>query len=355
MSLTDGFAQFNRKTIKKNNKRIATYTGKKRFGREQVYTSVGISLNALNYYGDLSPLPSRFSTDISFTKPAIGISLVHRFGPRYTLIGQFMYGTLKGSDAESAKKASGESANFREVRNLSFRNQIKELSVVAVFDLFENEGTYISRVKWTPYVFLGFAAFLQNPQAQAPKYYLDGVTPTGMEGKWIDLQPLGTEGQQSSTSTLQPGDVNFGIKTYSLLQVAIPFGLGARFRLNEVLDLWADIGFRYTFTDYLDDVSKNYADLSRFKNPLAAAMSYRTNELPTATLQQFQNQLGTNVINNVPINNSGGLGSVTVVKGYGSENKWNNRGNSKNNDIYMVTSVKLTYILGATFHRAKFR
>lgn len=349
------YAQFNRKSIKKNNKRIASYTGKKPFGRQNVYTAVGVSLNALNYYGDLAPLPSRFSTDIAFTKPAIGISLFHRFGPRYTLIGQFMYGTLKGSDAESAKKASNESVNFREVRNLSFRNQIKELSVVAVFDLFENEGTYISRVKWTPYVFAGIAAFLQNPQAQAPKYYLDGVTPTGMEGKWIDLQPLGTEGQQSGTSTLQPGDVNYGIKPYSLFQVAIPFGVGARFRLNEVLDLWADIGFRYTFTDYLDDVSKNYVDLSRFNNPLAAAMSYRTNELPTATLQNFQGTLGTRTINNVVINNSGTRGPVTVIRGYGEENKWDNRGNAKNKDIYMVTSIKLTYILGASFHRAKFR
>src|SRR5579872_4792112 len=153
----DSMAQFNRKSIKKNNKRIASYTGKKHFGREHVYSGVGFSLNALNYYGDLSPLPSKFSTDISYTKPGIGISFFHRFGPRYTLIGQFMYGTLKGSDAESAKKSSGESVNFREVRNLSFRNHIKELSLVAVFDLFENEGTYISRVKWTPYAFIGVA------------------------------------------------------------------------------------------------------------------------------------------------------------------------------------------------------
>src|SRR5260221_10123708 len=122
----DSMGQFNRKSIKKNNKRIASYTGKKRFGKEHVYSGVGFSLNALNYYGDLAPLPSKFSTDISFTKPAFGISFFHRFGPRYTLIGQFMYGTLKGSDAESAKGADG---FFRRERNLSFRNRIKELSV----------------------------------------------------------------------------------------------------------------------------------------------------------------------------------------------------------------------------------
>jgi hypothetical protein len=342
----ESMGQFNRRSIKKNNKRIANYTGKKHFGKEHVYSGVGFSLSALNYYGDLSPLPSKFSTDISYTKPAIGISFFHRFGPRYTLVGQFMYGTLKGSDAESAKQSGNESANFREIRNLSFRNRIQELSVVAVFDLFENEGTYISRVKWTPYAFAGIALFHHNPQAQAPKTYLDG-TPDPHAGQWVDLQPLGTEGQNA---TLLSTDANYGIKTYSLMQVAIPFGLGARFRLNEVFDLWADIGFRYTFTDYLDDVSKHYVDLGVFdptgtftgQNQLAQAMSYRSNELPGATTGYTYVGRDGKTYN-------------TYNGGYGAETKDNVRGNSKNNDIYMVTSLKITYILGATFHRAKFR
>jgi len=340
----DSFGQFNRKVVKKNNRRLSTFTGKKRFSKEHVYSGLGFSLNALNYYGDLSPLPSKFSTDISFTKPALGISLFHRFGPRYTLIGQFLYGTLKGSDAESAKDP------YRKERNLSFRNRIKELSLVAVFDLFENNGTYISRVKWTPYAFIGVTAFLQNPQAQAPKTYLDGSTDP-YAGQWVSLQPLGTEGQYSN---LKPTDVNYGIKPYSLLQVAIPFGAGARFRINEVLDLWADIGFRYTFTDYLDDVSKNYVDLNTLqaKDPkmtqLAQAMSYRSNEIKPAA--DFKN--GSTPYN---LNTPNGVVAIPLVDGYGAEFKSNNRGNKKYDDIYMVTSVKITYILGATFHKAKFR
>ncbi len=349
----DALGQFNRKSIKKNNKRIASYTGKKHFGKEHVYSGIGFSLNALNYYGDLSPLPSRFSTDISFTKPAVGVSFFHRFGPRYTLIGQFMYGTLKGSDAESAKKSGGESVNFNQIRNLSFRNQIKELSVTAYFDLFENMGTYISRVKWTPYAFVGIGAILMNPQAKAPTTYLDG-SPDPYAGQWVNLQPLGTEGQNAP---LKQGDANYGIKQYSLVQVVIPFGLGARFRLNEVLDLWADFGFRYTFTDYLDDVSKHYVDLGVFdpspdgltpgtftgKNQLAQAMSYRSNELG-ATATPGYTYVGRDLKT-----------YHTYNGGYGAETKDNVRGDSKRNDIYMVTSIKLTYILGATFHRAKFR
>ena len=96
-------AQMNRKSIKKNNKRISSYRGKKEwFGKEKRYNTLGIALNALNYYGDLAPKPSQFSTDISFTRPAIGISFSHRFGPRYTVMGSFMYGTLKVRISESA-------------------------------------------------------------------------------------------------------------------------------------------------------------------------------------------------------------------------------------------------------------
>ncbi len=336
-------AQFNRRSIKRNNRMIATYRGKKKFGRQNVYSGIGFSVNALNYFGDLAPLPSRLSTDISFTKPGFGISFFHRFGPRYTLVGQFMYGTIKGSDAESANASDLSNGIFRHYRNLSFRNQIKELTIVAVFDLFENNGTYISRVKWTPYAFIGGSLFLHNPQAIAPATYLDG-TPDPKAGQWVDLQPLGTEGQNAN---LSQGDVNYGIKPYSLLQFAIPFGVGARFRLNEVIDLSADIGFRYTFTDYLDDVSKNYVDLSKISDPLAQALSYRTNEVrgePTPTT------IGVHYYPSL-VNGH----DVYTWAGYGSESKQNNRGKSNANDIIMVTSIKVTYILGATFHRAKFR
>ena len=331
-------AQLNRKSIKKNNKRIASFRGRKtHFGKEKIYNSIGFSLNAVNYYGDLAPKPQRVSTDISFTRPGLGISFIHRFGPRYSLKAEFMYATLKGSDVDSADPGDLSNGIFRYQRNLSFRNRIKELSVVGVFDLFDNQSTYISRVKWTPYAFIGLAAFHHNPQAQAPATDLFGnALPEA--GEWVDLRPLGTEGQKA---TLQPTDVNFGIKEYKSLAIAIPFGFGARFRLNEVMDLWADIGFRYTFTDYLDDVSQNYVDLDRLSSPLAQAMSYRTNEL-----------LGNPVPGTGTISGTSG---IEVYNGYGSEYPDNLRGSKSDRDIYMVTSVKLTYIIGATFHRAKFR
>ena len=337
LGMREASAQINRKGVKKSNKRVGSYSGSQNsFGKQKVYSSIGVSLNAMNYYGDLSPAPGKVSTDISFTKPGIGVSYSRRFGPRYSLQAQFLFGTLKGADAESAKEGDTESGVYRHTRNLSFRNQIKELSVVAMFDLFENQSTYISRVKWTPYFYIGAAGFLHNPQAIAPDKDLQG-NPLAEAGKWVNLRPLGTEGQYS---TLDPTDVNYGIKPYSLLQFAIPFGVGARFRINEVMDLSADLGFRYTFTDYLDDVSRNYVNLTKLSSPLAQAMSYRTNEIN-----------GGNPTRPVP----SGIPGVNVEAGYGHEYPTNKRGGSKDNDIYMVTSVRLTYILSPNYHQAKFR
>lgn len=298
---------------------------------------LGFSVNALNYYGDLSPRPGRFSTDISFTRPAFGLVFSHRFGPRYAITGSFMYGTLKGGDAKSADQGDADNGIYRYQRNLSFRNRIKELSVVASLDLFENSATYISRAEWTPYLFLGVSALLHNPQALAPAADLNG-NPLPEAGKWVDLQPLGTEGQKAA---LLATDVNYGTSPYKKLQVAIPFGLGARFRLNEVLDFSVEIGFRYLFTDYIDDVSRNYVDLGVFQNnELAKALSYRSSEIAVPTLSSYVGRDGQ---------------TYEVLPGYGSESRDNIRGSKNDQDIFMVTTFKLTYILGKSFHKAKFR
>jgi hypothetical protein len=344
----DSYAQLNRKNIKKNNRRIGNFKGKKsHFGKDKIYNSLGFSVNALNYYGDLAPRPSKISTDISFTKPALGLSFTHRFGPRYSVIGSFMYGTLKGSDAQSADQGDLQNGLARYKRNLSFRNRIQELTVVAQLDLFENMATYISRVKWTPYVFAGITVFHHDPKALAPATLLDG-SPNPEAGKWVDLHALGTEGQYAN---LRETDVNYGIKPYKLIQPAIPFGLGFRFRVNEVIDLAGELGFRYLFTDYVDDVSQNYVDLGLFgSNELAKAMSYRSNELT-----QFAGD-------RVPEVSTVDGKTYYLLPGYGKElggankgDKGNVRGNKNDKDVYMVTTIRVTYILGKTFHRAKFR
>jgi hypothetical protein len=336
---SDAAAQASRKSIRKNNKRISSFRGKKNgFAKSKRYSQLGVSLNSLNYYGDLAPGAGRVSTDIKYTRSGYGVSWATRFGPRYSFQTQYMYGVLKGSDIVSADPSDMSNGIYRYKRNLSFRNEIHELSAIAVVDLFENQGNYISRAAWTPYIYLGVAALHHNPEAEVPATDLSG-NPLPQAGDNVKLRPLGTEGQYS---TLLPTDANAGIEPYSLVQVAIPLGFGARIKVTETLDLWVDLGFRYTFTDYLDDVSANYVDLGVLSSPLAKAMSYRTGEL-NLTPSNESTYVGRDGVN------------YTVENGYGSEHPDNMRGGKADNDLYMVTSIRLTYILGATFHRAKFR
>lgn len=330
----EGYSQINRSKIKKNNKNISSFRGRKNTFKKNVYNAIGISLNAFNYYGDLSPSPKKLSTDLSFTRPAVGGSFVHRFGPRYQLVASFMLGGIKGSDSESADPNDTDAA-FRYVRNLSFRNRIQELSVVGQVDLFENQATYISRVRWTPYLYAGIAVFHHNPQAQVPDTDLNG-NPFSNAGEWVDLKPLKTEGTD-----------------YKLIQAAIPFGIGARFRINELMDIAGEFGFRYTFTDYLDDVSGYYVDLNTLDGELAKAMSYRSNEVKPGASDKVD------AILSRPGHDYGGY---TTVAGYGHVNVDSDGNQTSKNirgtgdkDLYMVTTIRLTYIINRNYHRAKFR
>lgn len=334
VSAQDAYSQINRRNIKKSNRNIGNFRGNKSSFKRNVYNAVGFSLNAFNYYGDLSPSAKKISTDISFTRPAIGGSFVHRFGPRYQLVASFMFGGIKGSDKKSADP-NDEDAAYRYVRNLSFRNRIQELSVVAQVDLFENTATYLSRAKWTPYVYAGVAVFHHNPQAQVPNTDLAGNTFSNA-GEWVDLQPLKTEG-----------------KDYKLIQAAIPFGIGARFKITELIDIAGEFGFRYTFTDYLDDVSGYYVDLRTLDGELAQAMSYRSNEVKAGA---------SNKVDAIIANRYNGYQAelgFTTAAGFGhvneDENQTKNLRGTSAKDLYMVTSVRVTYIINRNYHRAKFR
>ena len=332
--------QLKRKSIRKNNKRISNFKGRKNnFTADKKYNYLAFSINAFNYFGDLAPLSRRLSTDISFTRPGFGVEFGHRFGPRYTLRGAFTYGTLRGDDFESADPGD-EDARFRYVRNLHFRNRIKELTITAMFDLLKNEGSYISRVQFTPYAFAGLTVFHHNPQA-----YVNENSSVPEAGSWVDLEPLGTEGQYSN---LPDDAVNSGIDSYSLWQIAIPLGIGVRYRLNQVFDLSFEVGLRYTFTDYLDDVSQNYVDPSLLPNDLSRELADRSRET-TAAVSNSERDF--TAINATAFDRDGD----GFFDGYGTEFRDNIRGNKDDNDQYFVTTIKLAYIIGATFRRAKFR
>ena len=346
-------AQMKRKKIKKNNKAMSKFHGKKNtFTKEKKYNYIAFSLNTMNYLGEIAPKAQWGSTKIGNTRPGISLSYGHRFGPRYSLRGSFTYGRLTADDNITADP-TGDNSKFRWIRNSSFRNDIWELSAVAIIDLYKNQGSYLSRVNLTPYALAGIAVFHHNPQAKVPSEYVlranTASTPFTNAGDWVDLQPLGTEGQNESANLLST-DANYGIEPYSLWQISIPIGIGVRYRLADALDISLDISARWLFTDYIDDISKNYVDLGVLDSDLARAMSNRSRD-PLAANGDARDLTGWNT---VTYTGRDGI-EYEVINGFGEEYPTNKRGGSGYNDIYFVTSFRVAYILGGRFRRAKFR
>ncbi|WP_456300531.1 DUF6089 family protein [Spirosoma telluris] len=132
------------------------------------------------------------------------------------------------------------------------------------------------RAKFTPYLFGGLALVAHSPEARTPTAS-DTSNRYGPR-TWVKLQPLHTEGQG------QPGYD----KPYSLVTLAIPVGIGARYRLNENFNLGVEIGYRYTFTDYLDDVGGTYAAPDALQG-LAKTMADRRLEPDAARVNVTRN------------------------------------------------------------------
>ncbi len=209
-------------------------------------------------------------------------------------------------------------------------------------DWVKNFDNYLSRADFTPYAFIGVAALHHNPQAKVNE---ESSLPEA--GSWVKLKPLGTEGQMSD---------KYNFDTYSNFQVAIPFGIGARYRLNMNLDLSFQIGIRYLFFDYIDDISGLYVDLGALESDLAREMSDRSQE-PTSAKSNDQRDMIR--VGDVTTDQSyvGADGNTyDVFDGYGSDLRTDNiRGNSKNNDMLLYTQFRISYVFNGSFRRAKYR
>lgn len=347
-SAGDALAQRKSKSyLKKKSRQASRYTtGSIHFDRNKEYLAIGFNLNAMNYLGDIVPESSTASADISFTRPGAGIFAYYRIHPNMFMRTAFNWGRIQGDDFVSADP-TGELSRYRYVRNNHFRNDIKELSLTFNWDFLGNHGTFLNRVRFTPYLFGGVAGFHHNPKAKAPPFDKFG-NPLPEAGEWVALRPLGTEGQNSPA---------YNVKQYSNFQIAFPAGIGIRALLNKRMDLEFEIGYRFLLTDYLDDVSGLYVDLGSFgTNELAKAMSDRTMEQNAAVSGKPRDFSAINSTASLYTYTSQFDGQqYTTYRGYGHEHPDNVRGARGNNDTYIMTSLKLVYILTGKFQRAKFR
>jgi len=208
----------------------------------------GFMIGASAYKGDLSAKESYIEKEAIHS--AIGVFGRYSPNPYISFRGGYTYGQITGDDAWSEDPVKQE-------RNLSFQSNIHEFSFTGEFNILGYDPASVGQ-RFSPYLFGGVAFFSFKPEAN-------------YNGRFLELQPLGTEGQ----------GMNGFAEPYRLAQLSIPFGAGVKFALTDRVTVGMEAGFRKTFTDYLDDVSGtyvNYHELRTGNGDLSAALANRTGE-----------------------------------------------------------------------------
>jgi hypothetical protein len=258
--------------------------------------SIGL-MNALTDLGGKKGIGKSFIKDLNFrtSQFCAGGYLALNYKDAVTIKLEGTFGKLTGYD--SILKNVKASTFGRYERNLSFQTKITDFMLAAEIHplFFKADWGNDEPPKISPYAVFGIGFFSFNPQAK-------------LNGLWIDLQPLRTEGQGFTEYS--------GNKIYKLKQINIPIGMGVRFEISSVFNTRIELVHRILRTDYLDDVSTKYIDPSLFSAHLPAGLA--------ALSKQLYDRRG-ELSPNVPsaINNK--------------------RGDSKDNDAYFSLQIKVGY------------
>lgn len=265
----------------------------------QNHHEFGVSAGAANYYGDLQ---NKLYPNYGF-KPMGGLIYKYFFNPNLGVRFGAAYTSITAADSLS-------DVEVRKARNLRFASNLFEIHGGFELNLFRIEK---ERTKFTPYIFGGLALFHFNP-------YTDG-----MRGERVYLRPLATEGQNIPVYPDR--------KEYKLTNIAFPIGGGLKVLVGKTFFISAESGFRYTNTDYLDDVSKSYVNLDvlkAYKGQQSVDLAFRGDE-----------------VNNVFSANEQVSASQSTIHNQQYPDYKYQRGDSKANDWYYFTNITVTVYLDA--------
>ncbi len=191
----------------------------------------GVSAGAAHYFGDLNP-----KLRLNRPKIAFGAFFKKQYGNYVALRVSAHFAQLGYSDVYNSYN------EFMYRRNLSFNTNILELAVQGDFNFFKFIPGDIYH-NFTPYITFGIGAFNYDPYT----YY---------QGKKVFLRTLGTEGQGSAAYPDR--------KTYGTMALCFPVGVGVKYSLNTRMNVGFEVVYRFTNTDYIDDVSGTYAGAAAF-------------------------------------------------------------------------------------------
>ena len=237
---------------------------------EKVKWEVGFNFGPSFFLGDLGGNSGKGTNNIKdinfeFTKLMKGafITMYPKNWIGLRVAADYTY--LEGDDA--IINTTGIDELWRKQRNLDFKTTVIEGYVaLEVFPtmFFYRNSEYEPRLR--PYIMGGVGMFHFNPQGSLTD------AATGNKS-WYYLQPLRLEGQGMPEYPYS--------KPYKLTQMNIPFGGGLKYYLSDRINLSAEILYRKTFTDYIDDVSTKYIDPANYTKYLSsqeATLAYKLSD-----------------------------------------------------------------------------
>jgi len=218
---------------------------------------VSIGAGTVNFFGDLggaNTIGTHFVKDFDFkaSRYMFSAGYGYKVAEAWTVNGSVYYGRVYGEDQFTLEEN-------RHSRDLSFRSPIIDVSATVHYSLVKERYGHrydLRRSKGTGnlpnfYIFTGVSVMYFNPKAQFT------------DGNWYALQPLGTEGQGIIPTR----------EKYKRVTMAIPAGFGLNYIIDRNFGIGFEFGARYTFSDYIDDVSNTYVDPSIFSDPMAQYFS----------------------------------------------------------------------------------
>ena len=211
---------------------------------------------------------SVYDIDLAKTSFAGNFSYIYNLASKITLRLNAAISQISGDDAETQEF-------YRNNRRLNFTTFLAEAAMMSEFiiinaragnryNLKTPAGKYLgvrSPLGLGLYVFGGIGGVYFNPKGYDRFIGANGEirpdTPTLRSGARYPLRELNTEGNGYPGDTLfDPG------KTYGPVAMCIPMGIGLKKAFNGNGGIKLEFGFRFTNTDYLDDVSRSYFDWS---------------------------------------------------------------------------------------------
>ena len=306
--------------------------------RHEINFGAGAS-SCLTDLGGRDAIGSGFLWDIDVAKTSyIGsFSYVYNALSKFALRINLAYMNISGDD-----KYAGNF--FRNNRRLNFETTIIETA--AIFELtlisaktgdrYNLKGPARKYLKAKNpvgiglYVFGGIGGFYFEPYGYDRFINkLGEVTGSGIKYK---LRPLHTEGQG-----MEDGPAGFSKgKTYSPFAICIPVGFGFKKAFSGSSGLKIEAGFRFTNTDYLDDVSTMYYDknrlIQRYGESSGIMSGTSTGQTFDYITYSYDGNYPTGAIPLPGLNNEYKIERKHTDPGY-------KRGNPQNNDGYMYITM----------------